>query len=605
HPVKIDPVEISGKDKPVTVQFLARDMNADNWVDIVCSANERSPHQEAFMNAIWVFEGQPEVEELGTTLITGKNGVSALYQVACGNLSVIESGGSDGVLRLFIPPAGRGSVTLFVPWENPNNVDFTQLDPRGLLDQVRSSWHLLLDQGVDIAVPDRAVVDCYRSCLAQLFLLRDCLSGEEAKAKHSASIREQAYISAALSLSGYGWAARECLEALRNRQDPSGGWIDAEPGWESAGQAIWALWLEGTLSRSDQYLRSVYPTVSKTCEWIDQNREKEKERFYSSLRRNDSRFGLLPGRPAIRNASEEYHYSHDFWAIQALNLGMEIAARIGETEDARRWELRYRRYRADLSRSIRKVFVSGEGFLPASPDTTDATGVLDNLNAIYPLDTFSDLPELVSTLNWLDKKKQEDLFIAPGSRPESIDLSRCSDVAGSFMTLERWDRSPEVLYALLNHAQRTKTWPEQVAPDTRLGYGEMPDAETAAGYILLFRQSLLWEQKNKLHLAAGIHRSWLNPGCTVSIADAPSQFGVISFYLQRLSWDTLFGSITIPELNRPIQVHLHLRLPADCVVDEAILNGQRVHVRDETIAFFSSGGIYDLHADIRSPQALP
>jgi len=601
-PVKIDPAEISGKDKPVTVQFLAQDMNADNWVDIVCAANEKSPHQEAFVNAIWVFEGRPDVEELGTALITGKDGVSILYQVACGSPDMRKSGGSAGILRMVIPPAGRGSITMLVPWETPDNVDFAQINPKGLLEQVRSGWHLLLDQGVYISVPDRTVVDCYRACLAQLFLLQDCLFGEGERRKRSSSVREQAYISAALSLSGYGWAARESLEALRNRQNSDGGWIHSEPGWDSAGQVIWALWLEGTVSRSDPYLRSIYPTVSKACEWIVQNREKEKERFYSSPPRNDSRFGLLPGRPTIGNATQEYHYGYDFWAIQALNLGMEIAARIGETEDTRRWELRYRRYHGDLSRSIRRVFVSDKGFLPSSPDASDTTGILDNLNAIYPLDTFSDLPELVATLNWIDRNKQEDLFIDPGSRPQSIDLSRSSDVAGCFMTLERWDRSPEVLYALLNHAQRTKTWPEQVAPDTRQGYGEMPDAETAAGYVLLFRQSLLWEQKNKLHLAAGIHRSWLNPGCTVSIADAPSQFGVISFYLQRLSWDILFGSITIPELDHPIQVHLHLRLPADSVVEEAILNGQRVPVRNETIAFFSSGGIYDVHADIRSAQ---
>ncbi|MFH1744319.1 MAG: hypothetical protein ABIH23_35400, partial [bacterium] len=86
--------------------------------------------------------------------------------------------------------------------------------------------------------------------------------------------------------------------------------------------------------------------------------------------------------------------------------------------------------------------------------------------------------------------------------------------------------------------------------------------------------------------------------CSVSIVDAPSLFGMITFHLQRLSRDTLLGALTLPEQREGIEVHIHLQLPTDSRVEEAILNGQRVPVRNGEIVFFSQGGIYDLHADI-------
>ncbi|MFH1741673.1 MAG: malectin domain-containing carbohydrate-binding protein, partial [bacterium] len=389
QPVILDPVEISGKNKPMTLQFLGEDRSGDGWIDIICAPNEKSPDNEAILSTIWVFEGQPAVDELGTDLITGKGGWSALYQQACGEQNAQRASGPDGIVQISLPPAGRGSFVLLLPWEDRGETGLSRTDPRGLFDQTQAGWRTFLDESVDISVPDRMVIDFYRACLIQLFLHRGCTSNNsplsvESTVSGGMSIRDQTLISAALSMSGYHWAARECLEALIARQKSDGEWACPPERWDGAGQAIWAFWLEGLLSGNNQFLRSGYPAISRACEWIDRRRQAEADQI---PRRNDPTYGLLPPCMASMTTSIEHNYGYNFWSLYGLRLAADIAERIGETSDARRWQVRYRQYRNDLSRSIGKSFSRTRGILPASPEEPGDRGVFSySSNACaYPL----------------------------------------------------------------------------------------------------------------------------------------------------------------------------------------------------------------------------
>jgi hypothetical protein len=599
-PLTVDPVELSGENKPMLLQFLGRDRNRDGAVDITVAANRDSPDRNAVLNAIWVFEGPPTVEMMGTNLLTAEHDHSALYHVACGKPDVQMAGGSDGLIRLSVPSFGRASFTLILPWQDQNDPACLHTDPGELFERTRSRWSAFLDRGTDISVPDRVVIDFYRACLAQLFLLRDRegdgFAPRTRRIRPSrGTLRDQAYTSVALSTAGYGWAARECLAALRSRQKPDGEWADPPLQWDGAGQAIWAMWTEGQLSESDSYFRSLYPTIAAGCEWITRSRQTEVQRFSD---RKAGIYGLLPPGTAPGGGPRQHYYGHNFWSLLGLRLAADIAERIGEVEDARRWRSEHRRYRRDLGRSVERAFLQDRGYLPSAPDGAGGWFLWGSLSAIYPWGEFAGSAELQSTIDRIGARFQNGLPVGLGREPRTTCLAGSVDLAGCYLTLGEWEKVPSLLYALLNHAHRTKTWAEEISLTGRDGLGDVPHVGAAAAYLILLRQTVLWEEERDLHLAAATHRAWLNPGCTISLADAPSLFGQITFYLQRISRDTLLGALTIPKQKQRLKVHIHLRLPDNCRAKEAILNGGRVPVRGEEIVFSSSGGVYDLHVDI-------
>ncbi len=600
----VDPVEISGRNKPTTLQFLAYDENRDGWIDIVSVANERSPDQKAILNAIWVLDPDADLDNVGTNLLTGSVEASLLFESACGSRSVHAAGGTDGIVHTSIPPYGWASFSILSPWNNSESARAPRSGPAVLLDETRSWWWPFLDESVDISVPDKVVVDFYRSCIAQLFLSGDGNSTERTFNADSAcsirlNIHEETSRSAALSMAGYSWAARQYLDRLiaSYRQKE---WAHPRFRWCGAGEIIWALWLEHKLNGFGGYLVERYPVVAEMSNRLIECRDLESK---VPANRGAPHEGLLPIPSDTGEQSLEYYFGENSWGVIGLRLASEMAEEIGERYDARRWRLEHRRYKRDLTEAIQKSYQKREGYLPATISGDTGHYTWENLYSLYPVSECADVEELKATVRWLEGKFRNDLPVALGLQGESTYLSVAPLVAGSFLTLRERDKVPRTFYAFMNHASRTKTWGRLISPEKRIGAGDVPDIRAVAGYVLLLRNMIIWENQDQLHLAPATERSWLYPGCTISVVDAPSLFGLITFNLQRISPETLLGTLTIPDQDKHIDVHIHLRLPDGGEVAEAILNGHRVPLRDGQIMFPSSGGIYDIHVDIVTSQS--
>ncbi len=597
----VDPVEISGKNRPTILQFLGQDENRDGWIDISSTANRKSPDQKAILNAIWVLDLEAQSDAIGTTLITGSSSDSILFRSDCGNPNVERAGGSDGIVHTSIPPDGWASFFAVIPWDGNDLTAEMSSNPSGLLNDTRSWWWPFLDESVDISVPDRVVVEFYRSCLTQLFLSGNPGATPYYSEMHSLAdaclhIHEETMRCAALSMSGYSWAARQYLEHLIQTYENTE-WSGTRFRWLGAGRIIWALWLEMRLSKSDQYLMTVYPTIVNLCDRIVQCRNRESEVTSNQQAPPE---GILPLPSSENEQNLDYYFGENIWSLIGLRLASEMAEEIGERFDARQWRNEHRRYRRDLEDSMEEAFVKEQGYLPAS--TAGGTGhcLWDIFEAVYPVKEFPDVEEIPATLRWLEQRYQNGVPTAVGVHRNRSYLSVCPQVAGSYLALNDSDKVPKMFYAFMNHASRTKTWSEIVSPEDRIGSGDIPDIRAVSGYVLLLRNMILWENDDQLHLAPATERSWLYPGCTISVVDAPSLYGLITFNLQRISPETLLGTLIVPDQEKHVDVHVHLRLPKESRVREVILNGHRVPLRDGGIVFPSSGGIYDIHADITS-----
>jgi hypothetical protein len=114
--------------------------------------------------------------------------------------------------------------------------------------------------------------------------------------------------------------------------------------------------------------------------------------------------------------------------------------------------------------------------------------------------------------------------------------------------------------AYADHASPTNGWPECIYRDSRLGTGDMPHGWAAASYILLHRNSMVYENGNDLELCWGVAPKWLVGDARVWVKDAPTKFGTTNFDLRRsASVLTLEHSVNPnPNQPKPSAVRLHI-----------------------------------------------
>ena len=116
-----------------------------------------------------------------------------------------------------------------------------------------------------------------------------------------------------------------------------------------------------------------------------------------------------------------------------------------------------------------------------------------------------------------------------------------------------------LLYSLLVHTGAShEGFSRGVAPwsDRDLGEALTPDAMFSAAYITAFREMLVREQGDELHLFSAVPPEWLRPGDTLGI-DATTQFGPVSAVLQAEEGGARLGLVA-PWHAAPTNVVLHL-----------------------------------------------
>ena len=85
-------------------------------------------------------------------------------------------------------------------------------------------------------------------------------------------------------------------------------------------------------------------------------------------------------------------------------------------------------------------------------------------------------------------------------------------------------------YWYLLHSTATHAFPEGIYYKKREAWSDtIPHATGAANYAFLLRHALIHEQGNELHLLSGVPDWWLESGREISVENAPTHFGPISF----------------------------------------------------------------------------
>jgi hypothetical protein len=395
-----------------------------------------------------------------------------------------------------------------------------------------------------ISVPEAKVSDTYRAAVAEMLSSRYKTPRGWVQASNKLQyqafwIRDGAMEIDALDLAGLHRQAAQDLALLDTFQEPDGLFISRVDQYDGLGQALWALDQHAQLTQDPAYAASQLERIGAAIDWLS---------FVTST----DPLGLLPaGNPK----DDELAYGHitgdDLWAAAGLRSAVGDAELADRQDLAAAWQAVDRRFEAALDRAIAAA-VARAGHIPP---VLDAAGGQDwgNYYAAYPVQVLgASSPAVAATLAWARAHMVQGL-------PTYDNGQSLHDYLGFslFQTeLAGGDSSGAIagLYVELAHTTSSDNgWEWGIAPfGTRASPVDMSPHGTFAGdYVALLRNMLVSEPTSgTIRLLTGASPAWLGPGQHITVADAPTSHGLISFTEhsgargETLSWNSSLAAGT-------------------------------------------------------------
>ena len=558
----------------------------------------------ALLSGIWVFDS-PHVPSAGPldpeAVITGALNKQALYYASCGkerSEDIVSS------IDLEYGPLAEGASPVWIqlPYHlrTEGRQRATSISAKTALSTTRDCWRALVESGALFRTGVPRFDNLYKSSLLNLFLLRTKHHGAGTKGqdiyvvKPGATIydsfwyRDGAYIVGAMDAAGHSEEAEKSLRLYTDReltpnlkewgQQESGLWESPAGEWDSQGQALWALLHHFELTGNQLWLRSNYENIRRGAVWIKNAIEETKQFDPNGLR--PIYWGLLPKGVSEDTGSSRwtYVYEHNFWVALGLQEAIKAARYLGRQEDIVWMTDTYNGFREDLLRSIRQAYstVGGGQFIPGDPfdPKLDING---DLAAVYPtrfLDPHD--PMVTASLERVAKHSREGLYTwFKTLNNGDMWTYMTADWAMCYMLRDDLEMFYRLFNSYVDHAAPTNNWPECIYSESRLGTGDTPHGWAAASYILLHRNSFVYENEDDLDLCWGTQPQWLHDGAQLTVRGAPTRYGKLEFDLKRAA-----GTLTMEYALRPnsaqpnpTAVRLHIPRPVRSEVQSIRLNG--------------------------------
>lgn len=442
------------------------------------------------------------------------------------------------------------------------------------LDKTIDFWRSILSEGIEIDVPEKKVVDVFKASLIYNLIARDKIDSFYVQKVNEFQydafwLRDAAFIVRMYDLSGYHDLARQSLNFFLRWQRPDGNFLSQGGQYDGWGQTLWAFGQHIKMTQDSDYARSIYPHLKRAFEWL------EKTRAEDSL-------GLLPETTPGDNELITGHITgYNFWALAGLKSLIFISEFLNEDDDFIIYRNAYDEYYQALEKCLKAGVEKTGGTIPPGLDTLGGQD-WGNLLTLYPVPLFDkSAPRIRATLDHAINKYQEGLMTYGDGRW----LHHYLTIRNSQTALILGDQEQVIqdLYAVLLHTGSTQTGFEfSILPwKTRdFGMNLAPHGWFAAEYRTLLRNMLVREESKDLHLLSAVSPEWIKPGVTISVTNAPTDFGKVNFKLvcqkrkAMLILDTNYH-------HQPDSLILHL--PWFMQVQQVIVDGTEMHCEKDLL----------------------
>jgi hypothetical protein len=222
-------------------------------------------------------------------------------------------------------------------------------------------------------------------------------------------------------------------------------------------------------------------------------------------------------------------------------------------------------------------------YIPATPfHSVSQYDIWGSIAALYPTHFLEPNDPMISrTLDLMLQNCQEDeytyFFRQKLWTYITADWAMCYLLRDDLATFSR------LFDGYVAHASPTNAWIEEMYIDTRVGTGDMPHGWAAAQFVHLYRNSLVFENQNALHLCWGARPDWFRNGITVK--GAPTKFGAIDFQIKRTGQTLVLDYKLVREAGRETcrEVDLHIPSSAEQTVSVRVNGTVRTLSPDQRV----------------------
>jgi hypothetical protein len=423
---------------------------------------------------------------------------------------------------------GRVSLTWQIPLEPPaagaqSDRALDAVPLRSARTRLTRMWRREEAGMMRIEVPEAKVAASYRAAIAEILESRYESPAGWVQATNRLQyrafwIRDAAMEMHALDLAGLHAQAAQDLAFMDGFQEADGLFISRPGQYDGFGQALWALDQHAQLTDSRSYAAAQLGRMGAAIGWL------------SAATAADP-LGLAPvGDPQDDELAVGHITGDDLWAAAGLRAAISDARLAGREALAREWQAVDDRFEASLDAAL----VSAVARTGHIPPVLDEPGGQDwgNYYAAYPVQVLAaGSPAVSATMAWAREHMSQGL----ATYDDGGSLHDYLGFAVFETELEAGERSRAVagLYAELAHTTSTdEGWEWDVAPYGYRGTSvDMSPHGTFAGdYVALLRNLLVSEAAGAgVSLLGGASPAWLAPGQHISVTDAPTEYGDISF----------------------------------------------------------------------------
>jgi hypothetical protein len=430
---------------------------------------------------------------------------------------------------------------------------WAQVPHRRRVDETRSFWRGQMNRGTRFELGDREVEDAIRAARVVLLACSERRGSRLVPLGNPFQyrdvwIRDGARAVQALAVHGYTVEARAMALAFQELQWPNGAFASQRGQLDATGQALWAY--EQTMLRPspDRNVAALADDARLAWQWYERVRNR-------GTGGAEGPAGMMPaGDPNDNEMVRAPLVGNDAWAIAGYRAAARLLRAAGRLPEAEQVEQSLAAYR--------RAFAAAAESVP-SPDLPPSwvPGGYDwgNLAAVYPCDAMpADSPRALSLARryWepgggAGLGHYANAGIAHGY--VGADLGTWALLAG------RRASADSVLESLLTWRTASGGAAETFGRDTRdYGTNLPPHATAAAALLALTRNSLVFDDGDRLQLTLGARERWWEHG---RVQRAPTRFGLIDLEFSQT------GSVAEWRWT-PVPVTTELTLPAGTALAE-------------------------------------
>jgi len=454
--------------------------------------------------------------------------------------------------------------------------------------QATAFWASILDQGMQISLPEQKPVDTFYSNLVYDLIARDHIGADYIQTVnklhyHSFYLRDGADIAHSYDVTGYPEIARQVLDFFAKSQKPDGNFLSQPQQYDGWGEAVWGYSQHYRITHDKAFAEWALPQIGRAVDWLKQARAADPLHIVpaSDVRDNEYVPGHLTG--------------YNFLALSGLKLAIQMASETGHANLAQSWQAEYDDFQQAFFKVLEERARANKGYIPPALDGQKGGYDWGNLLAVVPEPTLDPHdPRVTATLKATQAKYAEGIMTYANGEY----LHHYLTIKNTMTEAIRGDQEQALkeFYALLLHTSSTNAGFEfDIYPWGNRNFEDnlSPHGWFAAEYRTLLRTMLVREDGNQLHLLSVVSPAWIGAGKRITVRQAPTNFGTLAFTLDQPSAGEAVLRLDAAFTSAPQQIVIHLPWFVD--LKSATADGQAIQATNGTLAVSPSTKLVHIH----------